>query len=664
VAIAKRVDWIIFGVRWALIGVCALSALWLTGLSPLDPGFQSAWMVIFGGTIVNAVLFALLIFGSGNNLLTALVMLIADSVIALGWLWGARLQPLPFILYGTLPVLTSALRWGWPIALMNAIIIGCAGIAAPAIALPDLPNSFMPGLIGGIFLLAVGLLVSLLDKYLVERSDVLHPSESPKLRTARERMRTLYELTETFGSTLNYAEVLELALSIGPMSLSVEQSNGSGRVVGLVLLPFEDGMAVAASRGLTRRDEEVVVAGAEGVIGLANRQTEPVFGADAKRDPELKYFAGLQDCQSILALPLQSGRNRFGVLLYGHEDKNAFSDDQVELLRAVGTQVTLALQNAQLYQDVLDEKERIITVEENTRKLLARDLHDGPTQTISVVAVRINYIRSVLKSADARIQEELAKVEDLARQATGEIRQVLFSLRPLVLETQGLVAALKQFATKMKETYQLNVIIEAEERYEYLLTDRQKGVVFYLAEESVNNARKHAESSHIWVRLGRSDDNVILQVEDDGKGFDVGDVQDGYENRGSLGMKNLYERAETIEAKTDIDSAIGQGTTITVTIPIAPEVMKNVAAASMPAPESAAPLFEASRPAKPQPKQKTAEKPAEPKPQPANRSAPAPPKRPGGDKLSPMPEDAAQAPRRPNGNLRSPTPKKDAGRKA
>jgi signal transduction histidine kinase len=163
----------------------------------------------------------------------------------------------------------------------------------------------------------------------------------------------------------------------------------------------------------------------------------------------------------------------------------------------------------------------------------------------------------------------LVKIEDLARRTTGEIRHMLFTLRPLVLESQGLVAAFEAMAEKMHDTYNQNVIIDADGNVIPDLELGKQTIVFYIAEEAVNNARKHAQAGHIWVRLKPMEEGlVLLEIEDDGVGFNVGAVDSTYEKRGSLGLVNIRERAELINGISHIDSAEGKGTRIRVVIPL------------------------------------------------------------------------------------------------
>jgi signal transduction histidine kinase len=222
-----------------------------------------------------------------------------------------------------------------------------------------------------------------------------------------------------------------------------------------------------------------------------------------------------------------------------------------------------------LYRDLEQEKERIMQIQEEARNKLARDLHDGPTQTVAAIAMRVNFARRLLERDLKAASNELFKIEELARRTTKEIRHMLFTLRPLVLESQGLVPALQSMADKMQETYNQDVVIEADAGIVSQMEMGKQGVIFYMVEEAVNNARKHARAAHVWVRLKPAGNDLAqLEVEDDGVGFDPHAVDASYENRGSLGLINLRERAELLNGYLQIDSQPGRGTRVSVLIPL------------------------------------------------------------------------------------------------
>jgi signal transduction histidine kinase len=237
---------------------------------------------------------------------------------------------------------------------------------------------------------------------------------------------------------------------------------------------------------------------------------------------------------------------------------------------AICNQAIVALQNAQLYQSLMDEKERIVDVEEDARKKLARDLHDGPTQSIAAIAMRLNYTRTLLaKNKDIqKTAEELERIEELARRTTKEIRHMLFTLRPLILETQGLQAALEQYISKSAETDSTVIHLQAIPDIDNWLDQNMQGVIFYIMEEAIGNARKHAKAQNIWVRLQRKDGDFVVEVADDGKGFDVEEMQTGYDERGSLGMINMRERAELVGGKVTVASMPGKGTRVSLAVPL------------------------------------------------------------------------------------------------
>jgi signal transduction histidine kinase len=244
----------------------------------------------------------------------------------------------------------------------------------------------------------------------------------------------------------------------------------------------------------------------------------------------------------------------------------------MHLISAIGSQASAAFHNAQMFRGLELERDRIAETEEEARKKLARVLHDGPTQTIAAIAMRLDYARRLVDRDQEAAQQEIRTLEQIARQTTKEIRHMLFTLRPLVLESKGLVAALHQLSSKMHETHAQNVVVDAQPGVADGLSMPKQAVIFFIAEEAVNNAYKHAEAGNIQVQLREAgDDCIVLEVRDDGVGFNVGAVDAHYEQRGSLGMVNMRERAELVNGVLRIESSEGSGTHITLEVPLSGE---------------------------------------------------------------------------------------------
>lgn len=387
-----------------------------------------------------------------------------------------------------------------------------------------------------------------------------------EIESLREQTRAIYELAATLSATLDFEKVLQATLEAG--YLGMRKRTGRHLVSVVMLFRGDAQLHVVTGRGLSRKDNDLQLSGQVGLIGQALDECVPIIGKDVRHDPELQYFVGMQAARSVLCIPLRAGFDNYGVLVYASEFPNAFTEEHTDLLQAIGIQATIALQNAVLYRNLVEEKERIVEVDEDARKKLARDLHDGPTQNISAIAMRMSYIYRLLERTPEDVPVELKKVEELARRTTKEIRHMLFTLRPLVLESQGLEAALKQLAEKVYETHSQAVSVRVDHQVGQVLDGQAQGVIFYIVEEAVGNARKHAEAELISVDISHRRDVVVVEVSDNGVGFDTGAVDANYDQRGSLGMVNMRERTELLEGSLRIESAEGRGTTITVLVPV------------------------------------------------------------------------------------------------
>jgi signal transduction histidine kinase len=476
-----------------------------------------------------------------------------------------------------LPVITAALYFGMPGALISAVLMTVTQVAvtisqtlAPIALIVLGVSSLFTFIIAGLF----GYLGAQFNHIIRRNRQVQQGTQQNKLRVDNERLRAIYSLTSTLLATLNYQRVLEsvLDLSLSALNTDVEAAADDRLVCAVLLFSKEETLSVGSARRLTPADMRVVLRGRTGAVAQAIEHDKPVLLKDVKHDPELTSFIAFQRCREIYCFPLRSGFNAYGVLLFGHPEPGYFATDRREILDILGRQAVIAIQNARLYQDVVDEREHMIEYQEEARKKLARDLHDGPTQSVSAIAMRVNLAQRILTKDPKAAREELGRIEELARRTTKEIRHMLFTLRPLVLESQGLVAALQSMAEKMKETYSQNVLIAVQENVLQNLEMGKQGVIFYIVEEAVTNARKHARAEHIWVSLRPFEKEIaLLEVRDDGVGFDVAAVNRAYDQRGSLGMVNLNERTELVNGVLDLQSAPGKGTRVLVYIPLTEE---------------------------------------------------------------------------------------------
>jgi signal transduction histidine kinase len=428
--------------------------------------------------------------------------------------------------------------------------------------------------------LAVGLVSGLAGRLVMNRLRISRRTrldvEERRQRMESERLRAIYELSSTLTATLSYKHVLDSALDLSYNVLDPnpdpEEPHSDGRLVSAVFLCKGNELTIGSARRFTNADLRVNLRGNEGLLKKVLDGGDAVMTADVGYDPELGRIVALRSCSSAYCFPLRSGYNVYGAMLFAHPDANYFTTERCGMLDIIARQAVIAIQNARLYQDLVEEKERMVEVQEEARKKLARDLHDGPTQSVAAMAMRINLARRILTKDVREADNELMKIEELAHRTTKEIRHMLFTLRPLILESQGLTAALQAMADKMRETFSQNVIINIDEKVLADMEMGKQGVIFYIVEEAANNARKHANAPNIWVRLKPFEKEIaLLEVEDDGLGFDVAEVTKSYDQRGSLGMINLRERSELVNGLLNVDSAPGKGTRVQVYIPLSEE---------------------------------------------------------------------------------------------
>lgn len=557
---SSQIDWVLIGLRWLLL-------LSVMGIVLLDPVLGEERLAVHSQGVL-----ILLLVAAGYNLLTMILLVFDVPARPLSWASlivdtlfsillvagsGGAVSPLFYILL--FPILTAALRFNEITNLLVTVVIGLVYFFMNG-TWPNIMALALTGIAGG----AMG---SRIRKLVLDAKRAEDDHELRRLRSTREQARAIFEMASTLSATLNYQRILDAVLDVSILGLK-EIGPASTRMVSLVLLLTNQGLTVAASRHLTGHDEKLPLVLRDGAIAKTLHSAEPVIVNDPAHDRELTTYTALHRCLTAVCVPLRAGFENYGVAVFGSPDQGVFTPDNIDVLTAVCNQAIIALQNAQLFESLQTEKARIVEIEEDARKKLARDLHDGPTQSVAAIAMRINYTRTLLQRDPTRVSDELEKIEDLARATTKEIRHMLFTLRPLVLETQGLKAALETLVQKLRDTEpNLSVHLDLDELSEKLDKNTQ-GMIFYIIEEAVGNARKHAQAKDIWIRSGRENGEYLVEVQDNGQGFDVTKVQSNYDKRGSLGMLNMYERAEVMKAKLSIASAIGQGTRVTMRLPL------------------------------------------------------------------------------------------------
>lgn len=461
---------------------------------------------------------------------------------------------LPFLAF--LPAMLLAFRFGAGVAIGGGAVLCLTSIAAGR--LPLSPAALLPWLAAAGAVLLGGLAGRKLRS--------APPPVTKPAPTEALALEVFATLNQALATQPDSQRILELILELGSKIIS------PGQVSAIQALAFtfdsktREYLEVSA---LLRADSSTLhkrFSARRGVFHEVIVSGDPVL--TDHHQPPLDELPGLRDLQ-ILLLPVQTLLDVYGLVLFagrGDLGLDREGDRRVELLLAVVGQCALAFQNVVLQEELRRERAEILLNEEESRHRLARDFHDGPVQRVAAITMQLEFIKVLLSRQPERVIPELESIQALARQAAHEMRTMLFTLRPMVLETDGLVAAIRQLVQRLNEQEHANIQLETGQ---IPRLDKQiEETVFAVVQEALGNARKYARDAPTTVRLMIEGGFLVAQVEDLGPGFDVKKTLSRYSMRGSLGMVNMQERARLVDGRLAIDSAPGRGTIVSLAVPL------------------------------------------------------------------------------------------------
>jgi PAS domain S-box-containing protein len=263
------------------------------------------------------------------------------------------------------------------------------------------------------------------------------------------------------------------------------------------------------------------------------------------------------DVRTIAITSLIRDRQLIGTLsAYYLGSPHPFSSDQLDLLQGLADQAAQAIDNARLGE----QASQLAVMQERAR--LARELHDSVTQSLYSLTLLAEGRRRLIRSGQANnVVETLSEMGEIAQQALKEMRLLVYELRPPMLEEEGLLGALHQRLAAVEKRAGVEVRLLAEDIVE-VPPPIEEGL-FKIAQEALNNSLKHAAATTITIRLRMDRQRLVLEVTDDGRGFDM---QPETDHQGGVGLTTMRERAERLGGSLEVHSAPGQGTTVLVRV--------------------------------------------------------------------------------------------------
>src|SRR2546429_1599714 len=289
---------------------------------------------------------------------------------------------------------------------------------------------------------------------------------------------------------------------------------------------------------------------------------------DERFDPSVDARSDYRT-RSILVVPIDSrDRRRLGVLqAVNHRDGPFHSDDE-RYADSLASSAGVALEYVQLSSDLAAERLRVVAVAEEERHRLARDLHDGVAQTLANAVLGIELAQRRAQQDVPGAMADLEQLRGRLLESQKGLRDILFALRPVVLEDGGLGAAARALAERINGQNGSRVVARRVDIDRRFAPEVEAGA-FTVIREAANNAVKTGRAAVVSIDIYEDDGAVVALVEDNGKGFDVASTLQSYAARGSLGLLQMRESARLIGAQLSLDSSPGQGTRVRLRIPFA-----------------------------------------------------------------------------------------------
>ncbi len=296
----------------------------------------------------------------------------------------------------------------------------------------------------------------------------------------------------------------------------------------------------------------------EGYIGLVAQGKTPMISTNL--DSEVRFLrdavvkAGFRQMVSI---PLFAGENLMGVLSITTRSAEPFDERSIQLLAAVGNWAGLAIENARLHANA----RRLAVLEERDR--IGMDLHDGIIQSIYGVGLALENVMHAVDEDPENAKERIDQAIGGLNQAIRDIRAYILDLRPRQLGADGLMSGLKRLVTEYRANTFSEVSLIGPESDLKELPHSHALALFHICQEALANAAKHAQAKNVQVSVWTSDERALLEIRDDGKGFDPEKMTETIGH----GLANMQTRARAVGGEVDVTSILNEGTTILAWVP-------------------------------------------------------------------------------------------------
>ncbi|MCB0102824.1 MAG: GAF domain-containing protein [Anaerolineales bacterium] len=296
----------------------------------------------------------------------------------------------------------------------------------------------------------------------------------------------------------------------------------------------------------------------EGYPGIVAQTGKPMISTTLSKDPNFLRDAVVKaGFRQVVSIPLVSGDQIMGVMSIATRSKAPFENRNVDMLSAVGAWAGVSIENARLHVNA----RRFAVLEERDR--IGMDLHDGIIQSIYGIGLGLEGTKHLVDEDPTQAKEKINHAIDGLNQAIRDLRAYILDLRPRQLGNDGLISGFKRLIAEYRANTFSEVHFMPPESELKELTQVQALALFHICQEALANAAKHAKAKKVQVSLWTTEDRVLMEIHDDGKGFEIEEMSTFIGH----GLANMQTRARSSGGDVEISSAFGNGTTIFVWVP-------------------------------------------------------------------------------------------------
>ena len=356
----------------------------------------------------------------------------------------------------------------------------------------------------------------------------------------------------------------------------------NGTIGGIMLLDEPpQTLSYRVYQGLsTKYAEEMRLKLGEGIAGKVAQSGRSILLEDISSEPDaaLPHLIDVEGLKAFISVPLRAKDKVLGVMNVASYLTRHFTKEDMHLLHSIGDQLGIAIEQAKLYKVLNAARERYqmllrqaLTIQEEERKRIARDLHDETSQSLTALALNLQAVTEMMEMGnveDTDIKALLKRAHTIAVNAGAEVTRLIRELRPTLLDTLGLPAAVRSLAETNLASKGINVTTEFGVEEQRLPPEIELSF-FRIAQEAMSNIVRHAEAKNATIRLECDATKCILRVEDDGKGFNVREITSIDQRGRGAGLFGMKERVTVVGGECTIESQPGEGTKVISKVPIA-----------------------------------------------------------------------------------------------